>query len=85
MQMHTAQSLFEVHGFTDAAARERRNASLAASIRDRLSAARTAFSKWLRYRRDVDALHRMDDRMLRDIGLTRSEISHVVRFGRDDD
>jgi uncharacterized protein YjiS (DUF1127 family) len=37
----------------------------------------------LRVRRDMDRLAEFDDRMLRDIGLTRSEIEGVVRRGRD--
>ncbi|QCK88556.1 DUF1127 domain-containing protein [Phreatobacter aquaticus] len=30
----------------------------------------------------VAELHGMNDHMLRDIGVSRSEISHAVRYGR---
>jgi uncharacterized protein YjiS (DUF1127 family) len=36
----------------------------------------------LRRRRDAHLLARADDHMLRDIGLTRSQIDGAVRFGR---
>jgi len=32
-----------------------------------------------RYRRTVDQLHRLNDRTLRDIGLNRDDIEHVIR------
>jgi uncharacterized protein YjiS (DUF1127 family) len=38
---------------------------------------------WWQLRRAVVELQNMPDRMLRDIGVTREEIGHVVRFGRD--
>jgi uncharacterized protein YjiS (DUF1127 family) len=33
-----------------------------------------------RFRRDINALMALDDRMLADIGLRRGEIEHAVRF-----
>lgn len=38
---------------------------------------------WWRLRGSIVELESMPDRMLRDIGVTREEIRHVVRFGRD--
>lgn len=36
-----------------------------------------------RIQRDMRALIAMDDHMLKDIGIARSEIGSAVRFGRD--
>jgi uncharacterized protein YjiS (DUF1127 family) len=35
-----------------------------------------------RMRRDIEELKALDDRLLRDIGLSRSEVEYAVRFGR---
>jgi uncharacterized protein YjiS (DUF1127 family) len=55
-------------------------------VRRRLfTLAKAAYSTWLawrNHRRDVAHLQTMSDRMLADIGLTRSEIGYAVRFGR---
>jgi uncharacterized protein YjiS (DUF1127 family) len=37
----------------------------------------------VRIRRDMRHLMAMDDRILKDIGLTRADIGGAVRFGRD--
>jgi uncharacterized protein YjiS (DUF1127 family) len=47
-----------------------------------LRAAR-AIARELRIRRDMRHLMAMDDRMLKDIGLTRADIGDAVRYGRD--
>ena len=39
--------------------------------------------KWRALKRLERDLERIDDRMLKDIGLDRSEIRRVVRFGRE--
>lgn len=38
-----------------------------------------------RLRRDIEELRALDDRILRDIGLSRSDIDPAVRHGRDFD
>jgi uncharacterized protein YjiS (DUF1127 family) len=42
-----------------------------------------AIADELRIRRDMRQLAAMDDHMLKDIGLRRSEIAYCVRYGRD--
>jgi uncharacterized protein YjiS (DUF1127 family) len=42
-----------------------------------------AIAEEVRIRRDTRKLMLMSDRMLKDIGLTRAEISGAVRYGRD--
>ena len=42
-----------------------------------------AIADELRIRRDMRELRAMDDRMLKDIGLTRADIGTAVRYGRD--
>lgn len=47
-----------------------------------LSALSTAFGR-MKANRDMRRLEAMPDYMLRDLGIARSEIRSVVRFGRD--
>ena len=55
-----------------------------ASVVSRIVARITvAIAEELRIRRDMRQLMAMDDHMLRDIGLTRADISSAVRYGRD--
>jgi uncharacterized protein YjiS (DUF1127 family) len=64
----------------DCTAHRPRNAALEAldgiarQIRDRLGRLR----RRLRHRRELTALARFDDRMLRDIGLTRSDAEFLI-------
>jgi uncharacterized protein YjiS (DUF1127 family) len=37
-----------------------------------------AVRRWMRYRKNIEALAKLDDRMLRDIGLTRSAIQSAA-------
>ena len=39
---------------------------------------------WWRLSKAATDLNQLDERMLRDIGVSRAEIGHVVRFGRRD-
>jgi uncharacterized protein YjiS (DUF1127 family) len=41
-----------------------------------------SLAAWWRQRQCEHELRGLDDRMLRDIGIDRSEISRVVRYGR---
>jgi uncharacterized protein YjiS (DUF1127 family) len=62
-----------------------------ATILDAWLAAATRGGAWLvaviadelRSRRDMRQLAAMDDRMLKEVGLHRSEIEYSVRYGRD--
>jgi uncharacterized protein YjiS (DUF1127 family) len=47
-----------------------------------LRAYRAALARRRNLRRAMADLERLDDRMLRDIGVSRSEIGRVVRYGR---
>jgi uncharacterized protein YjiS (DUF1127 family) len=38
--------------------------------------------RWMRYRRDLAALARLDDRLLHDLGITRGEIDYLARRDR---
>ena len=42
-----------------------------------------AIANELRIRRDMRQLAAMDDQMLKDIGLRRSEVEYCVRYGRE--
>jgi uncharacterized protein YjiS (DUF1127 family) len=43
---------------------------------------RLAQAEW-QHRRAMKELYQLDDRMLRDIGVDRSEVPRVARFGRE--
>ena len=68
-----------------------RRDALAGQLRETWEArARRALARLLaalvhefRIQRDMRALIAMDDHMLKDIGISRSEIGSAVRFGRD--
>lgn len=43
---------------------------------------RLAQAEW-QHRRSMKELYQLDDRMLKDIGVDRSEVPRVARFGRE--
>ena len=47
-----------------------------------LSSWLVAAARWRRVRRAIQEVARLDDRMLKDIGIHRSEIERAVRRGR---
>jgi uncharacterized protein YjiS (DUF1127 family) len=47
------------------------------------AAAWSAAAEYRRLRRAENDLAQLDDRMLRDLGITRAEIAYLARFGRD--
>jgi uncharacterized protein YjiS (DUF1127 family) len=75
MQMHTAQSLLRTHGI----ARPARETPLVAGLIARLRAFAEYLGDLRRAARDAAILREMDDRMLHDIGITRSQIDAAVR------
>ena len=78
MEMHSRQSLYAVHGFevrTSEQLLHRWTARIAAG----LTKMRLALRREMRARRAAAELASMNDRMLRDIGISRDEIEGVVR------
>ena len=78
MEMHSPQSLYAVHGIST----RRRTRSRSRWIRSlfaMLSRLTTSFKAELRARRAAAELAEQDDRMLRDMGIDRSEIESAVR------
>jgi uncharacterized protein YjiS (DUF1127 family) len=82
MQMHTAQSLYEIHGLSSP--RQRRRSRLIA----RLLVARIvgfaarikqAIEDELAARQAIEELASMNDHMLCDLGISRGEIENAVR------
>ena len=59
-----------------------RLAAVRAALTRVAAAAIGAMARELRVRRDVRRLAEFDEAMLRDIGITRSEIERTVRLGR---
>jgi len=78
MEMHSQSSLYEIHGISareDARLRLRWTKGIFALLRRVISALRGE----LEARRAARELSKLDDRMLRDIGISRSEIQQLVR------
>ena len=62
--------------------RDRAARSVLSTARAELSRRLTMIGKWRRHRRDLNALYRLNDRMLADLGLTRGGIESAVLHGR---
>ncbi len=78
------QLLYEVHGpFEVAAAVQRRSGSPAGDAMRRVGEIAGAFAEYRRNRRAACELARLDERMLRDIGLSRTDIALAVSGGLD--
>ena len=83
MEMHSRQSLNEIHGIGAPPRRQPRWRSLLrlgiASVRAVLKAIAKAIDAELAARHAIAELASMDDRMLRDLGITRGEIQNLIR------
>jgi uncharacterized protein YjiS (DUF1127 family) len=81
MEMHSAKSLYAVHGLSAGATRPSRKGWLVRSLA-RAVRAIAAMRREMAYRRAIAELARLDPRLLADIGLGDSEIYSAVRCGR---
>ena len=81
MQLHSAQSLFDVHGISGHPVPKCRRLRSSWPVRGLLTIVRWISAERHR-RRAVRELQSFDDRMLRDIGITRAEIKATVRYAR---
>jgi uncharacterized protein YjiS (DUF1127 family) len=79
MEMHARQSLYEIHGISAPSRRRSRWRSIARlDIPGILAVLKKAIGAKLAARCAITELASLDDRMLRDLGITRSEIEKVV-------
>jgi uncharacterized protein YjiS (DUF1127 family) len=77
-----AQTITHEHPWPPRAARGYSGPTLWARSRESLAHAAAAVSRWHRLRQDARRLMALDDRMLRDVGLSRGEVERAVRGGR---
>ena len=86
MEMHSRQSLNEIHGINTPPRRHSRWGSLVrlsiARVRAVLKGIRKAIDAELAARHAIVELASMDDRMLRELGITRGEIENLIRRPR---
>ena len=86
MEMHSRQSLNEIHGISAPPRRRRRWGSLMrlgiAGVLAVLKGITRAIAAELAARRGIVELASMDDRMLRDIGISRGDIGNLLRRRR---
>jgi uncharacterized protein YjiS (DUF1127 family) len=87
MEMHSRQSLSEIHGISVAPRLRSRRPSIArlaiARIPAFLKALGTAIEAELAARQAITELASMNDHMLRDLGISRCEIENAVRRPRE--
>jgi uncharacterized protein YjiS (DUF1127 family) len=87
MEMHSRQSLNEIHGIS-APRRQPRWRSLMrlgiARVRAVMKRITKAIEAELAARHAIAELASVDDRMLRDLGMTRGEIGNLIRRRRGD-
>ena len=81
MKMHATGSLLTDHAMAGPAV-ETGVWSKAKSLFEIVRSAAYAVVRWQRHRRNIGELQRLDDRLLADIGISRSEIEEGVRLGR---
>jgi uncharacterized protein YjiS (DUF1127 family) len=86
MEMHSRQSLNEIHGISAPPRRQPRWGSLMrlsiAGVLAVLKGIRKAIEAELAARHAIAELASMNDRMLRDLGISRSEIKNLIRRPR---
>jgi uncharacterized protein YjiS (DUF1127 family) len=86
MEMHSRQSLYEIHGISPERRRRSRLIArlLIAQIVAFLTGVKRTIEAELKIRRAMTELAEMDDHMLRDLGIHRGEIEHRLRAQRAD-
>ena len=87
MEMHSRQSLYEIHGISPERRRRRSRLTarlLIARIVSFLTGVKRAIETELTVRRAMTELAEMDDHMLRDLGIHRGEIEYRLRAQRAD-
>ena len=86
MEMHSQRSLHEIHGISAPSPRQSRRPPIArlaiAQILVALRRTIRAIEAKLAARHAITELASLDDRMLRDLGITQSEIESAVRGSR---
>jgi uncharacterized protein YjiS (DUF1127 family) len=86
MEMHSRRSLYEIHGIDAPPRRQPRRGRIARRVIARLLAVlrkiKAAIEAELAARHAITELASMNDHMLRDLGITRSEIESTVRRAR---
>ena len=88
MEMHSRKSLYEIHGISALPRGQPRWRLLVrlgiVRILAVLKAIKNAVEAELASRHAIAELASMDDRMLRDLGITRNEIENKIRWPRGD-